>query len=292
MRKVSFLIVAFILLFNICPLGKKAKNNSDVQVSVQQTREGVFADIIMGNISDWECVSDEYTREHTFDELDVSAFYLFSTDKQNEFYFVTGYTLKNQGSVGFGSDFSYGRVYYLTESSFEYMYNSGDAEYYEMVKSSRLFGSETFPPETEDKREVVESFLAKTLLEADKYYAEINLGETETISLSKDDTELFNNMHNTIAELEIYVENSYDLPLAKIKYYNLGDGKCEALFYYGSNLTGYYTVVGYYIDENGYSDLSDEDEEKLENTTDIETLEWNTDWTDEKKEYMLKKSIA
>lgn len=292
MRKVSFLIVACIVLFSICPLGKKDSISADVKMEAPKTRETVLADNIMRNIDSWEHVSDDYTREHTYDELDVSAFYLFATDTQDEYYFVTGYGLKNEGSVGFGSSFSYGRVYYLTEDTFEYLYNSGDAEYYTMIENSRLFGSETFPPEMEDKGEYVQSFLEKTLAEADKYYAEINLGETQALTLSNEDTELFNNMYGFISAHEEYPENHYVLSLAKIKYYDLGNGKCEMLLYYGSNVTGYYTIIGYCVDDNGYSELSDEDETKLENTTSIEVLEWNIDWTDEKKEYMLKESIG
>lgn len=272
-------------------LGNKNDNNikeNDITSSSKLTEN------IITHIEEWEYACDSFTQNYTYDDVETTGICLYSADKKGEYYFEALYTMP---SDGVHATTTYHRIYYITDSTFQYVYGSEYSADDETVKNYRVLAMQ-FPSKNSDKTEYVEKMVNEGLSAEDKYLNEIHLNETDTIVLTDEQNLLFNNMYNAIKELEYYEPNysGYrpQVPLAKIEYYNLGNGTCEVLLYHGytgENIVSSFFEGGYLIDENGYSRLSYDDEEKLENTSNTSKIEWNVDWTEEKKEYVLKKAI-
>lgn len=256
-----------------------------------------IVNIIMDNIDQWETVSDEFTRKYTYDDVEATGISLYNAGQQGEYYLGITYTIIYNRSGTSYLSLAYHRIFYVTENEFRYEYGDEVSMNDRTIKYQHFFGTQYFSY-FDNKRDCVVELIESCLENEKAYFDEINLYPDETIELSNEEYSLYYNMHSAIQELEYYEPRSSGsdvlLPLVRIAYYDLGDGKCEALLYYGSiignSFSGY--VVGYAINEEGYSKLSNEGQERLENTSKTVKLNWNVEWTVEKEQYMLQKSIT
>lgn len=255
-----------------------------------------LAENILKHIDEWEIICDSYTKNYTYDDVEATGMCLYTANTQGRYYLGVLYTIKTNISYNSYTQRTYQRVYSVTDSKFQYMYGSEYSTTDKTVKNYELLSYVTFSSKEPSKKERVKQLAHEGLEAEQKYFKEITLGETSTITLSRKQQQLFDNMYKAIKSLEYYdprSANSTSVPLAKIEYYITGSGECEALLYHGysTELGGSYYVGGYLMNDEGHRRLSYSDEEKLENTSKLIKLEWNVKWTEEKKEYMLKQSI-
>ena len=249
---------------------------------------------IMDNIEKWEYVCDSYTQRYTYDNVESDSYCLYTKGEQGVYYFGAQYTIENGNLL-----IPHERIFIVTDVQFEYMISINDSVNRELLQDYKLLNFQVYTKGS-DRKECIKTLVVEGLKAEEEYFKEINLETNEKIVLSDEENKLFSNMYNAILELEQYESRSsgsgdIKIPLAKIKYYDLGNGKCEALFYYGFTSEYFssssFIVAGYLINQEGFSTLSYSDEQKLKNTSNIKSLEWNIDWSNDKKEYMLKQSI-
>lgn len=301
MGQIKSIIMALFLLANTILDGNLSMINTMAIQRVEHDREAEFsnsvlAQNIMNNVEQWEFVSDDFTRMYTYDDVAASGVSLYiNKGEQGVYYFEVHYSVKTGTYTS-----SHFKMYIVSETQFaetyhpfyKYDYQGGvittNAQWYKelSVKAFRQYN---------DKADAINELVTEALKEEAKYLEEINLNTTEEIVLSDVENQLFNNMQSAISKLEKYdVEDKGIIiaPLDRIKYYDFGDGSCEALFYYQPE--GFYSfwMLGYDIDSGGYREMSTSEENRLENTSNLKYLDWNVEWTDEKKEYMLKKAIS
>lgn len=242
---------------------------------------------LMDNIEQWGLVSDEFSQKYTYDDVSARSAALYTAGTLGEYYFVVYYSIK----TGYNEITMYNRIYYVnSDGEFYYWTNDGTA-----LANYRYFSTNGLLSGEEIDSAAVRALIDTTLLEEKKYFDEIYLYPDEIIELTDQEEKLFNNMYSAIIELEYYTYNREELPLLSFEYYYLGNGKCEAVLFHGTRVTptsatGYTT--GYRIDDFGYSQLSNSEKEKVQNTTNTIKVEWNVEWSMDKKQYMLKKAIA
>lgn len=297
MKKIllSFFAVLMMMLLASCGNLSLENNYGDHTKENDAYPSSMLSENIVSHIEEWKYACDSFTMNYTYDEIEASGLCLYSANKKGEYYFGALYTMPNDRVVT-----TYHRIYYVTDSTFQYVYGGEYSATDTTVKNYRVLSIQ-ITPKGSDKTQYVDTMVNEALLAEEKYLNEITLNETEPITLNNEQILLFNHMYAAIKELEYYEPNysGYrpQVPLAKIEYYNLGNGVCEALLHHGYTsenanvVSSSFYVGGYRINENGYSKLSDADESRLENTSKTVKLEWNVDWTEAKKEYMLKKSI-
>ncbi len=273
--------------------GSALENDNDVEYMSEEEDKPVLYDIIVSNMDDWEFASDEVTQEFTYDKVECTQLRLSTGNTQGEYCLVAIYVPTDAG--GFSTC---QRIYYISNGQMNYEYsNILRSDDFILNNYTTLFIQSITPGG--DKLVEVENLVNEALLAEEKYYSEIALGHTEDIELTDEEIKLYQNLYKTILELE-YDEDSN--LLVEINCYSLGGGKCEAMFNYGIIWYGeteyisygdksIRSYLGYSIDENGYDRLSYDEEKRLRNTTNIITIDWNPDWTTEKKEYTLKEAI-
>ncbi|MBQ8174046.1 MAG: hypothetical protein IJ009_01450 [Clostridia bacterium] len=262
--------------------------------TTSETPNTQLAENILQHIEEWEYVCDSCTKKYTYDDVEASSLHLYTTNTRGEYYLGVVYQIKTNDT---GSSYilrSCQRMYFVTDTIFNYLYSSEYSVEDRIVEECELL---SWVYVSTDKPEYIKQ-LAYNGLEAEKeYFEEITLSNPDTISLTSEQQQLFDNMYATIKELEYYEPRNSGyrplVPLAQIEYYILGNGRCEALLYHGytTEYGGSYYVGGYSIDSLGHQRLSNAAEDRLENSSKTIKLNWNVDWTDEKKIYMLKQSI-
>lgn len=144
-------ITLVVVSFTACEGNTTAKGKEDYEAE----SDSVLVDNIMSDIDLWEYVSDDYTKETTPREIEVSELYLFAGENQGEYYFVTGYSVPRS----YSTNELYGKMFYLTEDSFEYICTSNDSKYKTMTKTKQFLGTESIPDDAENKEKYVENLI-------------------------------------------------------------------------------------------------------------------------------------
>lgn len=285
-NKTIILIITITLMLSTLTA---CEEKTTVETTEKEKNNSLLTENIMNNIDSWGTISDDFTKQYTYDEIPATMFYLYSAGIQGKYYFGASYGMPSDGVHGMTI---YHKIFSVTETTFKFIYGNEYSANDPTVRDCKLLSAQVASSKDADKREYIEKLVLDGLTAEEKYFKEINLNSTDTIELSSEQTALFNNMYTAILELE---KNQDRGPLAKIKYYDLGNGSCEVLFYYGGTneyvTAAAYVIIGYSIGQDGYERLSNTAENRLKNTTNIKTLKWNVDWTSEKKEYELKQSI-
>ncbi len=295
MKKICSLILMTVVLCGFLSCGE-----TEGGAQKEKYANTKLAENILKHIDDWEYICDGYTKKYTYDDVEATGLCLYTANTQGKYYLGVLYTIKTNISYNSYTQRTYQRVYSITDSKFQYMYGNEYSAKDKTVEKYELLSYVTFSSKDSSKDSRIKQ-LAHDGLEAEKkYFKEITLNGADTITLTKKQQQLFDNMYESIKSLEYYdprSAGSSSIPLAKIKYYILEDGECEVLLYhgysteYGDSYYGSYYVGGYLMNDEGYRRLSNSDQDKLENTSKIITLNWNVKWTEEKKVYMLKQSI-
>ena len=296
------LVTIIALIFVLCTLSACKHNLNSLKEQVESPNSALVQQVespnpalvqnIMNNIEKWEYVSDSYTQRYTYDNVESDGYCLYTKGEQGVYYFGAQYTIKSGNLL-----IPHERIFIATDTQFEYMISINDSVNRELLQDYKLLNFQVYT-KGNDRKECIETLVIEGLKAEEEYFKEINLNTTSDIILTEEQNKLYNNMYFAILELEQYDPrisgNRTKMPLAKIEYYNLGNGSCEMLLYHGYTIgnSGSFYVGGYLVNENGYKKLGYDDEEKLKNTSGTKKLDWNIDWTTEKKEYMLKKSIS
>lgn len=286
MKKLLTILLAIILVFSLSACSEELTGNENGELSDKEENESSkLTTNILSHIDDWEYVCDDFTKNYTYDDIEVTGISLYLADTQGEYYFAAIYTVPNQRVV-----ITYHQVFYVTESAFDYVYGSEYSAQDITVKNCKLLSMQILSNNS-NKEELVQKLVEEGLETERKYFEEINLNDSNIINLTDDEVKLFNNMCSAITMLEYYeTSDGNQIPLSQIEYYVLENGACEVLMKYEA--APIYSVKGYFIDENGYEELLDLEISRLENTSNKIWLDWNIEWTTEKKEFVLKKAIS
>lgn len=308
-RKNKVKIISVIMFSILCTLlscnkgayrteKNEPSNSSELTEKNDPSESSKLAENIIANIDKWEYVCDNYTKKYTYDDIEATEMILYSTGKQGEYYFSALYALP----IGTNTYKTYHQIFLITDYKFEYVYSSEYSAEDKTVANCKVLSIQFTQKgvNKNDKKECINKLADAGLASEKKYFNEITLNDTEPIEMNIEQDKLFNNMYAAIKELEYYDPrvsgSTVRVPLARIEYYDFGNGTCEMLLYHGytsENIVGAsFYVGGYLVDENGYSRLSYDDESKLKNTSKTIKLKWNVEWTVEKKEYILKQSIS
>ena len=288
----SAFIIVMIILFSLQSCANKSNINDNKKDSMVGTE---LVDNILDHIHEWEYISDSFTTQYTYDDVEATGMWLCSANTRGNYYLRIIYTIKTDVSFNSYIERNYQRVYFVTNNEFRYMFGEELSSKDTTLKDTELL-SDTYFSKKASKSEKIKNLISDGLKEEEKYFKEITLSNPDTITLNVEQQKLFDNMWAFIKEMEYYEprRSGYRplVPLAEIEYY-INHTSCEVLLYHGysGEYGGSYYVSGYSVDDGGWDRLSDAQEDRLENTSKTTVLNWNVKWTEEKKMYALKQSI-
>lgn len=240
--------------------------------------------VMMDNRDEWEYTCDSYTQAYTYDPVKASTVYFYLSPDYTEYYIgvlyvppVPPYTV------------SHHRVFLLTEDSLEFLYAGKYTDEDETVKTCKFLAAESYMG-IDDFEETTKKLIDNALVAEKKFIDNISLNNPNPITLSENESILFNNIYAAIGNLEYhYSGDDKRMSLTKIEYYIFDNLACDVLLTYES--VPYVYVTGYRIDGTVCTELSEREISILENSK-KDSTSWDVEWTSEKKEYKLKQAIS